>query len=118
MKATLEAFYPWLDKADKVYAEAPTGSQSSRAMVSYGFSCALLAMASHIPTVLVSPMDIKKYVGLSEKEDIIDWVESRSPNWLPRDKKGRIIKAKASHQADAYLALLTGIHHENSSNSK
>lgn len=82
--------------ADLVIAELPIGSQSARAMVSYGVSIALLASLT-IPLITVSPFEVKKFFGssYSEKKVIVDWAKQQYPNKLSKPFN------KANHEADA-----------------
>lgn len=86
-----------------IIAELPTGSQSSRAMVSYASCIAITACISHTnPNInIVTPNQIKRLVGspTASKDDVIDWVKQRHPNLkLP-------VKSKAEHICDSIVAI-------------
>lgn len=88
---------------DMIIVELPTGSQSSRAMVSYATCIAITACISHTnPNInIVTPNQIKRLVGspTASKDDVIDWVKQRHPNLkLP-------VKSKAEHICDSIVAI-------------
>lgn len=96
-------------------AELPTGSQSSRAMVSYGVCIALSAALAYqdgehtLPLLTVSPQEVKRTVGQidASKEQVIDWVVNTYPEvcaWLNKYPKG-----KQEHICDAIVATHTAI---------
>lgn len=102
-----------LKEAELVIAELPIGSQSSRAMASYGISIALLASIK-VPLITVSPFDIKRFFGssYSEKSVIVDWAKKQYPNKLSKPF------CKANHEADAIAAFHVALpnirkHYEN-----
>ena len=53
----------------------------------------------------------KKTVGnkTASKDDVIDWINQRHPDFLPKKKDGSILKNKAEHIADALLTIYTGL---------
>ena len=89
-----------LEEADIVVIELPIGSQSARAMASYGVCLGLISSVNK-PRIYVSPNQVKKVVGknTTSKEEIMDWVNKRHPNILPKTK------SKAEHMADAVVAI-------------
>lgn len=90
---------------DIVIAEVPHGSQSSRAMVSYGVCIGLLGTIQQ-PLVQVSANDVKRLVGsnTASKDDVINWVNKHYQlDWLPK------AKSKSEHICDAIAALHIGI---------
>jgi hypothetical protein len=104
--------------AQAVFVEVPVGSQSARAMASYGICVGILGAlrASGIPFFLVTPEEVKLATGLSakaSKADMIDWATTRHPeaNWPYQTQLGvtSIIAGKAEHQADACAAIHAGI---------
>lgn len=100
-----------------VIAEVPVGSQSSRAMASYGM-CAMLLAACPRPLIEVTPNEVKlASVGskLASKEEVIDWAFSLYPNapWLVRNSKGKkTLVKKNEHLADAIAAIHAGVQTE------
>ena len=85
---------------DVVVAELPFGSQSSRAMASYGICIGVLA-GLDIPIIPVTPFEVKKIVGTREtkKEEIIQWVNDTYLNvFIGRPKN------QTEHMADAIVA--------------
>lgn len=89
-----------IEDCDVVVAELPTGSQSARAMMSYGV-CLALVTAIDKPLITVTPSQVKKVVGAhtTSKEEIIDWVNFNHPNVLDK------AKTRSEHQADAVVAI-------------
>lgn len=100
----------WLNDVDTIMVELPHGSQSSRAMVSYAVSMAIVGYISTIiPTVYyISPLEVKRHVGsnTASKNDVIAYVNDLFPNTLPPHKN------KAEHIADALVTLLVGLKRE------
>lgn len=107
---TAEELYTGLKKVldpEAIYCvEVPHGSQSSRAMVSYGVCIALIALirADNPKMVLVSANDVKAIVRRDKehnptKDDVINWVKANHPEApLPTDKS-------VEHVCDAIVAI-------------
>ncbi len=101
-------------------AEIPVGSQSSRAMASYGMCVGVLA-ACPIPLIEVTPAEVKlaaagykQTTGRKQatKENMIEWAMNKHPgaNWLLRKLKGNMVPvADNEHLADACGAIEAGI---------
>ena len=93
--------------------EFPTGGRDSSAAFSYATCIALMAAlkANGVTIYPVTPQANKKTVGKLDatKEEVIDWIESRHTNFLPRKKDNTILKGKAEHIADALLTIHTGL---------
>lgn len=89
-----------LEECDIVVVELPYGSQSARAMASYGICLGLIASFKK-PVIYVTPFDVKKVVGnnSTSKKEIIDWVNTRHPNVMSKSL------TKSEHQADATVAV-------------
>lgn len=104
--------------AHAVFVEVPVGSQSARAMASYGICVGVLGAlrANGIPFFEVTPTEVKMAtVGnkTASKLDMIQWATSKHPeaNW-PTYKRGSnnlISEAQAEHQADAIAAIYAGL---------
>lgn len=92
--------------ADVICIEVPHGSQSSRAMVSYGVCVALIGVIQTInPNIIqVSANDVKAIVRTDKdhkptKQEIIDWVKDKHPEAnLPTT-------LSAEHICDAIVAV-------------
>lgn len=104
--------------ADAVFVEVPVGSQSARAMCSYGICVALTAAlrAGGIPIFQVTDSEGKAAAGqkkTASKKDMVAWATSAYPElpWptYPRDGQALISESKANHMADAIAALLAGL---------
>ena len=103
------------NKPSALFVEVPVGSQSARAMASYGICIGLLgAIRSQIPVSVfeISPSEVKVTATNSKtasKTEMIDWAVSLYPsiNW-PRHRQ-QITVGKAEHIADAIGAIHAGI---------
>ena len=100
--------------AQAVFVEVPVGSQSARAMASYGICVGILGAirATEVPFFEVTPTEVKvAAVGYKNatKADMINWATSKHPeaNWPTYMEHGklRISEAKAEHMADATAAI-------------
>jgi Holliday junction resolvasome RuvABC endonuclease subunit len=104
--------------AQAIFVEVPVGSQSARAMASYGVCIGVLGAlrASGIPFFEVTPSEVKlASVGskTASKAEMISWATQLHPegNWPTEMRKGilRIIESKAEHMADATAAIYAGV---------
>lgn len=104
--------------ARAVFIEVPVGSQSARAMASYGICVGVLGSlrAQGIPFFEVTPTEVKMAtVGkkTASKAEIIDRAVAMYPtaNWPMQTKNGIQVPVatKAEHMADAVGAIEAGI---------
>lgn len=104
--------------AQAVFVEVPVGSQSARAMASYGICVGVLGAlrANGIPFFEVTPTEVKlASVGnkTATKQDMIRWAMASHPeaNWPTYKQHGKdmVSEAKAEHMADAIAAIYAGI---------
>lgn len=104
--------------AHAVFVEVPVGSQSARAMASYGICVGVLGAlrANGIPFFEVTPTEVKlASVGnkTATKQDMIDWAVAAHPeaNWPKYKHHGIEIvsSAKAEHMADAVASIHAGL---------
>lgn len=104
--------------AHAVFVEVPVGSQSARAMASYGICVGVLGAlrANGIPFFEVTPTEVKlASVGnkTATKQEMINWAMSTHPeaNWPMYKQNGVSIvsEAKAEHMADAIAAIYAGL---------
>lgn len=104
--------------AQAIFVEVPVGSQSARAMASYGVCVGVLGSlkAMGIPIFEVSPAEVKLAGAgkkTASKQDMIDWAVAKHPeaNWPTYKKNGEVLinTAKAEHQADATAAIYAGM---------
>ena len=92
--------------ADVIAVEVPVGSQSARAMASYGICIGVLASITK-PLLQLTPTEVK-LAGFGDKnaskEEMISWATSLYPqaNWLRHNGK---ITQKNEHLADAVAAV-------------
>lgn len=100
------------------FVEVPTGSQTARAMASYGVCVGILGdlRATGYPFYEVTPLEVKKVATgrtTATKREMIQWAYDQHPSapWPFQTKKGvtTIIESKAEHMADAVAAIHAGI---------
>lgn len=94
------------------FAEIPIGSQSARAMASYGISVGVIA-GCKVPVIPVTPTEVKKAgYGTADatKEEMIEWASGKHPDapWLRVKSTGNLL-GKNEHLADAVAAIYAGI---------
>ena len=100
--------------ARAIFVEVPIGSQSARAMASYGVSIGVLGSirGSGKPFFEVSPTEVK-LAGpghkTATKSEMIEWAAARHPEAPWPFQKNRIVESKAEHMADAIAAIHAGI---------
>ncbi len=104
--------------AHAVFVEVPVGSQSARAMASYGICVGVLGAlrANGIPFFEVTPAEVKlATVGTktATKQEMINWAMAAHPeaNWPMYKQKGEtmVSEAKAEHMADAIASIYAGM---------
>lgn len=104
--------------AHAVFVEVPSGSQSARAMASYGICVGVLGAirASGIPFFEVTPTEVKMAgpgIKSATKKEMIAWAMGAHPeaNWPTYVEHGKTLvsEAKAEHQADAVAAIYAGM---------
>lgn len=104
--------------AQAIFIEVPVGSQSARAMASYGICVGVLGAlrANGIPFFEVTPTEVK-LAGAGKKtatkQEMIAWAMDQHPGagWPTYKEHGKtkVSEAKAEHQADAVAAIHAGI---------
>lgn len=104
--------------AQAIFVEVPVGSQSARAMASYGICVGVLGAlrASGIPFFEVTPNEVKLAAAgkkTATKAEMIAWASARHPEapWPTYLQHGKslISEAKAEHMADAIAAIHAGM---------
>lgn len=102
------------EKAKVIFVEVPVGSQSARAMASYGICIGVLGAlrAKGMEIIEVSPDENKKiFTGnkAASKQQMIDTAMGLYPdaNWPTRG--GSVTASKAEHMADAVAAIHAGV---------
>ena len=96
------------------FAEIPVGSQSARAMASYGVCIGVLASCP-IGLIEVTPSEVKKEATgykTATKEEMIEWAHEKFPDapWLTQKRNGQIhLKNENEHLADAIGAINAGL---------
>lgn len=92
-----------------ICAEVPHGSQSARAMASYGICVGVLGAlrASSCTFIEVTAAEVKAIVGKKDatKKEVISWVKQYHPEAPLETFRGAINLSKAEHQADAIVAI-------------
>jgi Holliday junction resolvasome RuvABC endonuclease subunit len=105
-------------QAHAIFVEVPVGSQSARAMASYGVCVGILGTlrAQGIPFFEVTPTEVKTAaVGTKNatKSQMIQWAMSKHPDagWPTYLKNGKTLvsEAQAEHMADAIAAIEAGL---------
>lgn len=105
-----------LKDVDILFAELPIGSQSARAMASYGICLGIIgALNENLTEVIqVTPQAVKKVVGNDNpsKLEMIEWAMDQHPEIeFPVYRKNGIwyvSAAKAEHMADALVSIYAG----------
>lgn len=104
--------------ARAIFAEVPVGSQSARAMASYGVCVGVLGAlrASGIPFFELTPTEVKVAAcgkKTATKEDMINWATQKYPRapWPKHRRNGEelVSEGQAEHLADATAAIEAGI---------
>lgn len=105
--------------AKAIFVEVPIGSQSARAMASYGICIGVLGAlrATGIPFFEVTPLEVKMIsVGKKNatKLEMIQWATTQHPeaNWPTYKRNGvnLVSDAQAEHMADATATIYAGMH--------
>lgn len=100
--------------ASLAFVEVPVGSQSARAMASYGICIGILA-ACPIPMIQLTPTEVKLAATGSKhaaKQEVIEWAFEQHPAapWLTTKRGGvRVPTLNNEHLADACAAIYAGI---------
>lgn len=102
-------------KAKVVFVEVPVGSQSARAMASYGICVGILGTirAEGIPLIEVTPSEVKVALTgkkTATKRDMIREAMSWYPEANFPTHNGKLSEAKAEHVADAIATIHAGVH--------
>lgn len=104
--------------AQAIFVEVPVGSQSARAMASYGVCVGVLGAlrATGIPFFEVTPTEVKMASfgkKTATKLEMIGWATAQHPeaNWPTYKQHGADVlsEAKAEHMADAIAAIYAGV---------
>ena len=104
--------------AHAIFVEVPVGSQSARAMASYGICVGVLGAlrTSGVPFFEVTPTEVKLASAgkkTATKAEMIEWAVKQHPEaqWPTYLSNGtmKISEAKAEHMADAIAAIYAGI---------
>jgi Holliday junction resolvasome RuvABC endonuclease subunit len=104
--------------ANAVFIEVPVGSQSARAMASYGVCVGVLGAlrATGIPFFEVTPTEVKLAgpgMKTATKKQMISWALHQHPegNWPTYTQHSKILvsEAKAEHMADAVASIYAGM---------
>lgn len=100
---------PLLSRAKVACVEIPVGSQSARAMASYGMCLGILATIS-MPLIQVTALEVKSQSGYkyASKEEMIEWAVDLYPSAGWRMKGGKPILTN-EHPADAVGAIHAGV---------
>lgn len=110
------ALSQFIEGVDLMCVEIPVGSQSARAMASYGISIGIISTLQ-VPMIQVTPTEVKMVTGHKNatKAQMIDWAYAQFPqaNWLTSKSKGQTkLIGKNEHMADALAAIYAGVNTE------
>lgn len=117
-KQLMEGVAPFLAEANLIFVEVPVGSQSARAMASYGVCVGVLGAirANGTPFFEVTPTEVKKATVGSKtatKDEMISWAMKTHPEapWPMKVVKGisTVVAGSAEHMADAAAAIHAGL---------
>lgn len=106
-----EKFAELCRDADLVFAEVPVGSQSARAMASYGMMVGILSHCEK-PLIQVTPSEVKMAaVGskTASKKEMIEWASAKHPGDFWIRSKSQSLLNKNEHLADAVASIEAGI---------
>lgn len=104
----------FLEDVDLVCVEIPVGSQTARAMASYGVCVGILA-SIEIPMIQLTANEVKLAgagIKNATKQQMIDWATKTYPQakWLTKKFKGETkYIADNEHLADALAAIYAGV---------
>lgn len=113
-KQLSKGFIDRIKTVDVITAEVPHGSQSARAMASYGVCIGILGTVANtrVPLIEVNALETRKVItGKKEatKAQAIAWAMAKHPEapWPTKTVKGvtSVIDSKAEHMADAIAAI-------------
>jgi Holliday junction resolvasome RuvABC endonuclease subunit len=101
-------------KSKVVFVECPVGSQSARAMASYGMCVGILGAirAEGIPLIEVTPIEVKLALAGTKSATKNQMIQS-AMSWYPEANfpyhNGKLSSTKAEHMADAIGAIHAGV---------
>ena len=101
-------------KPNLATGEVPTGAQSARAALSFGFSTMLLATLP-VPIIEVTPREVKlASVGskTASKDEMMEWARNQAPSlpWKTRRLKGQLVLTNDNeHMADACATVAAAV---------
>ena len=104
----------FIPKDTIVFVEVPVGSQTARAMASYGICVGILSCLPHT-LIQVTPLEVKVAATGSKtatKAEMIDWATNKfnSANWLTKKRNGVLSYTNDNeHLADALAAIYAGL---------
>lgn len=113
-KQLAKGFISWVKRVDLIAAEVPHGSQSARAMASYGVCIGILGTVANtrVPLIEVNAIETRKVItGKKEatKSQAIAWAMDKHPEapWPMKSVNGvsSVVESKAEHMADAIAAI-------------
>lgn len=113
-RALYEAMEEACRGASFAFVEVPVGSQSARAMASYGICIGVLAGCS-IPVIQLTPTEVKLAgtgIKTATKDEMIEAATAWQPDapWLRTKRAGKMeLIADNEHLADACFAIKAGM---------
>ncbi|MCL2874707.1 MAG: hypothetical protein FWF12_00130 [Betaproteobacteria bacterium] len=113
-RALHEGFVAACQGAGMAFIEVPVGSQSARAMASYGICIGVLA-ACPVPMIQLTPTEVKLAMTgekTATKDEMIEAAVKAHPEakWLTRKLGGKLsLISSNEHLADATGAIMAGL---------
>lgn len=102
-----EGVTEFIEGADIVAVEVPTGSQDYEAAKARGVVIGVLGSVKAENFVYVTPQSVKKVVGnpKATKAEVVAWASERHPEAPWPKWRGKINISQAEHMADAIVAI-------------
>lgn len=117
-KELMEGVQPFLEQANLIFVEVPSGTQSAKGAMASGICIGVLGAirATGTPFFEVTPIEVKKAtVGkqTATKAEMIAWAMKEHPEapWPMQNYKGsqKVVAGTAEHMADAVAAIYAGL---------
>lgn len=117
-KELMEGVLPFVEQANLIFVEVPSGTQSAKGAMASGICIGVLGAirATGTPFFEVTPIEVKKATVGSKtatKAEMIAWAMSAHPEapWPMQKQKGVMIPiaGTAEHMADAVAAIYAGL---------
>ncbi|QYW02268.1 RuvC-like Holliday junction resolvase [Stenotrophomonas phage Philippe] len=113
-KILADGLYEAVSDCKAIFVEVPVGSQSARAMASYGICVGVLGslLSRGLPLIEVTPTEVKIAMTGNKnasKEAMIAAARDLYPKAPWPMKSGQVVASSAEHMADAIGAIHAGV---------